>query len=540
MIRARASVGAVTALAFLTACAQNGITQIPGAASSAQAPRGAGERTAREILTVKIPKPRKGKHGRFISPSTQSLVYTVDNKAKTVVTLAPSNPACTVAGPIYYLQCTVEMRLPPRQHVLTVSATDAEDGTGNVLSSTQMTINLTAGAVHSLTITLGGIAKSIGVTALPAGYVEKAGNGIAVYGHAAFQLVFVAYDADGNPIVGPGAPDASIASTPDGISFSTPLPATPNRWTLTSTFSASDPTVPGRITLPVQATPVPGSGGTTVTANVKLLLYDPWIYASDGSAIAAFDELGNEKITRGSAFGGSSHAGAMAWDADDGLLYVVDNGNNKLRAFNATGTVERHLTGTFPGLTNPYPVAYDSANRRLIAGPAGDGHHMAAYDTEGNQVIAPTGSNFASVNGLFGLAFATDSQQVFAGNVNSSGPNAITAFTAAGASVSLASNFSGLTSPWGMAFDPLNGYLYVADAGNNVVKVYDQNGVQQSAPGGFTAITQPRGFAVDPFTGDIYIGDYNHMIGVFDAQGNALVDQPFSTDISANAMAFVP
>ncbi len=59
--------------------------------------------------------------------------------------------------------------------------------------------------------------------------------------------------------------------------------------------------------------------------------------------------------------------------------------------------------------------------------------------------------------------------------------------------------------PLGIAFNPRNGYLYVANASDDTVSVIDgaANTVIATIPVG----SSPRGVAYDPRTGDMYVSE---------------------------------
>ena len=65
---------------------------------------------------------------------------------------------------------------------------------------------------------------------------------------------------------------------------------------------------------------------------------------------------------------------------------------------------------------------------------------------------------------------------------------------------------SNATEPWGIAYDPSNGYIYVADTGSNTVSVIDgaNNTVIATIPVG----RGPSGVVYDPSNGYIYVTNY--------------------------------
>ncbi|MBV8490847.1 MAG: hypothetical protein JO199_10000, partial [Candidatus Eremiobacteraeota bacterium] len=404
MIGARARMLAATVLLALTAACSQNASQLPATPIAyAAAPARAALRPAHLTLRIKVPRKHRSR-AHFVSPSTASLTYSIDGGTASSVNLSVSNPGCVVNGPIYYLICTVSTALPPGPHTLAVSTTDAPNGGGNVLSSTQEPIDFAPGTNNGVYFTLGGIAKSIDVLPVhAANVVAHTSTGYSVYGSTPFEVTIVAVDADGNHIIGPGATIPTVVATPAGMSFSTPPPASPTRWTLSSAFVATNPTVPSNVTLNVQATPVPNSGGTTVTRNVSFALYDPWIYVSDGSQIKAWDERGNFKNI--GKFETNSAAGGMTYDSVDNLIYVCDNDHTAIRAYDALGQRQRTLTGAFGGLYQPIAILYDPHNQWLYSGMSSPNNGFYAYDNEGDQLVAPSGSLFANASYTRGIAY---------------------------------------------------------------------------------------------------------------------------------------
>ncbi|MCI4367940.1 MAG: YncE family protein [Thermoplasmata archaeon] len=93
-----------------------------------------------------------------------------------------------------------------------------------------------------------------------------------------------------------------------------------------------------------------------------------------------------------------------------------------------------------------------------------------------------------------------------------------------GASSELASSALTLavgTAPDGVAFDPLNGMVYVANSGSDNVSVIDGTTVVASISVG----ARPEGVAVDPANGYIYVTDYAAAnVSVIDGATNTVVD----------------
>jgi len=76
--------------------------------------------------------------------------------------------------------------------------------------------------------------------------------------------------------------------------------------------------------------------------------------------------------------------------------------------------------------------------------------------------------------------------------------------------------------PWGIAYDPSNGYIYVTDYGSYSVSVIDgaTNTVIATIPVG----TEPEGVAYDPSNGYIYVANFgSDTVSVIDGATNTVI-----------------
>jgi len=74
--------------------------------------------------------------------------------------------------------------------------------------------------------------------------------------------------------------------------------------------------------------------------------------------------------------------------------------------------------------------------------------------------------------------------------------------------------------PWGIAYDPSNGYLYVADTGSNTVSVINGATVIATIPVGF----YPWGVAYDPSNRYIYVTNFgSETVSVIDGANNTVI-----------------
>jgi streptogramin lyase len=247
------------------------------------------KRTVEATIRIAIPnrRHRRGRvRGHYVSPATQSMAITMTRTGAAPVNLnvdltPETNPNCTSTGP---LNCSIRFALPPGSYAASFTTYDGllsggnapqNPPTGNVLSANQTAaVTIAAGATNLLNVSLDGVPAGILIT--PAAGSTLSGD---MNGYTAAQcgsptayterLIVAGLDADGNVIVGSGAPVASIASSNTAVlAASTPSPGSPNAFTLTHPILTSTQAA----TLTVKVTPASDSGGSVVSASVPVTI----------------------------------------------------------------------------------------------------------------------------------------------------------------------------------------------------------------------------------------------------------------------------
>ena len=121
------------------------------------------------------------------------------------INLTPATEGC--APSLASTVCTRTLALAPGRYTTAISTYDAIGGGGTVLSSGQnLSVHIAAGAANQLQMTLNGIPHAILVSWLTPGVRGSQGLGFTIFGNTAQKFDVIATDADGAPIVGPGAP----------------------------------------------------------------------------------------------------------------------------------------------------------------------------------------------------------------------------------------------------------------------------------------------------------------------------------------------
>ena len=262
----------------------------------------------------------------------------------------------------------------------------------------------------------------------------------------------------------------------------------------------------------------------------------------------------------GSGTYGFSGDGAAATDAElstatgvavdaSGNLYIVDQGNQRIRKVNASGiisTVAGNGTGAYSGdggqataasLFNPYGVAVDASGNIFIA----DAQNQVVRKVNTSGVISTyAGNNTAGYSGDSGPATAAELHYPTGLVTDAAGTlyiadeenSRIRMVTTSGIITTIAGTsspgFSGdggpataaqLYDPWGLGLDA-DGNLYFGDSGNERIRKISTDGTISTIAGNDTGgyagdggpatdaeFNDPGGVAVDR-SGNIYIDDY--------------------------------
>ena len=127
-------------------------------------------RLGKARIRIRIPRKRHGRHGRYISPSTQSISIATTGQKTVVANLTRASSNCTtVAGT--GLVCTINVTAEVGSHQFSFVTYDGLNATGNALSANTLMLDVLDKGTTPLNVTLGGIAASIAFSALdrPAG-----------------------------------------------------------------------------------------------------------------------------------------------------------------------------------------------------------------------------------------------------------------------------------------------------------------------------------------------------------------------------------
>jgi YVTN family beta-propeller protein len=167
----------------------------------------------------------------------------------------------------------------------------------------------------------------------------------------------------------------------------------------------------------------------------------------------------------------------------------------------------------------PRGITLDSARQRVYVANFG-GDSVSVIDSSTNTVIE-TISGVTSANGI---AYDETHNLVWVTNYNSDQVTPIEVNEQA-TSFSLLPAVEVGDGPWGAAYDPVHGYLYVANSLDNSVSVID--GASRTVVATVSdSFDQPFHLAANPVTGKVYVANFgNHTVTVLEGSSvNSVVN----------------
>jgi hypothetical protein len=507
------------------------------------APLVAARRSVRVAFRFHIPrKHRTERSQHFISPATESIGITVDAGPQQTVLNAdvtPGSPSCN--GNV----CTLALHLAPGSHVFDVRTYD-EPLSGGVPQGAILSQNIgfpfkvVAGRVNDVGMVLQGVPAGITVTQSPGEDVsgdQQSGfnvfGGYQADGATIYPRVFTvaATDADGNLIVGAGAPALTLKSA-DTTTFSDGVaaPSNPNRFTVTPA-----PSLGYFNTEAVEFTAAAGSFSATFFVRIAAQIA-PRVYITQQypSKLWVFDELGNpipslqskldsinfgdpvglgycastdelwvagetSRIVQGVLSDGSAGysyspgfepLGVACADSEP-LVYVttvnapvlVFTAFSSPVRFNITGFWDEVSTATFP--VTPWDILVDGSTVKVSDEATGV---LEIYDTQGHSIGE---TSYLAVDPV-GLVEVPGGPNPIATSRNANEVFDFGAFPLPG-------GFPGVSQPFGIRYDAVNGNVYVVNYGNSTVTRYDVSGDPVALPAGaFAGMSLPLEIAIVP------------------------------------------
>jgi hypothetical protein len=316
-------------------------------------------------------------------------------------------------------------------------------------------------------------------------------------------------DADNNPIVGPGAPAPTASLAPGAqASIAAAGSSNPNAFTITGSYAATDPTIPSQTSLTISATPVPGSGGSTVKQTVAFNQYQPWVYVIDQAtgAIQIFDEAGNALSASGTFTTppGCQTLGGLAYG--QGQIYGFYSAYGSTTACIVTWSPRGGAYTSSVTSSNIAAVGFDGQaagagfdphnNELYIIGnsTSGGGHNVQSYDANLTKNYAST---TLGASGNYGLVYLPSTTQIAVATGNTPG------LFLCNEALSSCNAISGISTiqAGGVTYDPYTAYIGTSSSG--FLQLSNLSGTRE----GFVGFgTRPTGVVFDPYQAQYIYG----------------------------------
>ncbi len=313
------------ALVVASACSSHGTSSVlPGGPATVAPAKGS---VASANLSIVVPRSGAStssnrRRPMWVSPSSAQLKVAVNSGQATVYGLTANAPGCSVV--VANITCTFSVAAPAGNDSFALTLLDSA---GNVLSQNVVNATLAAGVATPVNVTLNGVpATAVIVPGQNATIDGTATPAFHVPGLFPQPIELEALDADGNVIIGPGAPKFTAPTVSSGSAFATIAPQNfgdPNAYLL----KAVDGTAAGQtVTLSTTAQGIPLNDGTTsapISGNQNFT-FTPAIAVAGGPAIIVYSlESGKPIVGLPICSGGcpASFATGIAIDSL-GTMYV--------------------------------------------------------------------------------------------------------------------------------------------------------------------------------------------------------------------------
>jgi hypothetical protein len=182
-------------------------------------------------VTFKIDKPlgtsaTNRRSPKYISPATTEITINVEQNGTSIsgypltAQLTPTSNGCQ--STLATLLCQVTLPLAPGSYTAILTTNDAGNQT---LSAQTISFTIVGGQNNVVPLILSGIPYAIGVTTGANAVKGSATSGLTLYGSSTQPILVSAFDADGNIIIGPGAPTFTAAVV-SGLNWNVQAPTT--------------------------------------------------------------------------------------------------------------------------------------------------------------------------------------------------------------------------------------------------------------------------------------------------------------------------
>jgi len=269
----------------------------------------------------------------------------------------------------------------------------------------------------------------------------------------------------------------------------------------------------------------PSSGTITVNGadvNVKITFSQN----KSGGYVKYTLDLLNNTLINGNFIGSTStlvpgvNPIGVAYDSSNGYLYVAEHGSDIVSVIN---TKTNEIIKSINVGTSPWGIAYDPSNGYLYVTNGWFGFYGGEWWYYTNNVTVINGAtntviaNISVGEGPYGILYDPSNGYIYVTNTAQNNVSVID-----GANNTLIASINVGAYPEGLAYDPSNGCVYVANAGSNTVSVI--NGANNTVIATIAVGSYPVGLAYDPSNGYVYVtNDASNNVSVINGANNTVI-----------------
>jgi streptogramin lyase len=504
---------ALVAAVVLSACGAGGGATPPGAPMPASA-SGKHQGKGRLVFRIRIPKHGhhhrrlvRGRDGkpRYVSAATQGLTLdlTGPTTVSETVSLLPNAQGCT--STLASTQCTLLVpgltACPHAGNCYTASIATYDSITGcpsacdvsagNELSANEtIPFRVTTGQANAISATLDAIPYD--VVLVPSANSTLNGSpygGFTLSKCGSDQVNVFAIDADGNYILGAGAPVPSLQSDNSKLTVATPSPAAPNTFTI-SRSNTNLPMPGSTANLTATVTPLANSESSPVSSSPIQMTFD----ASTCGVFTEFNIATASSSPQGIALGA------------DGNLWFTESSGNKIGRITPAGTVTEYSVG----------LSANSGLAGIAQGP--DGNIWFTESVTGNAGMITTGTTITEyTDGLSspnGIAAGPD------GNlwISESGSSKIAQVDTGGGLDNEYATTTDNSGPNGITAGPDGNLWFTEGLGNRIGRVTPAGTITEFSTG-LSSAAAPDGIIAGPDGNLWFTESFTNKIGIITTAG---------------------
>lgn len=318
----------------------------------------------------------------YVSPSSAQLSVSVNGGSATTYGLTPQTPGCSVISG--NLTCAFSIAAAPGPDTFALSLLDAS---GTVLSRNVVSATLTAGQSTPVNVTLAGVPAS--VIAIPGKNSAIEGTASPAYHFPGLNpqpIELEALDADGNVIIGPGAPTINAPTVSMGSPYATVTSANstdPNAYIVRPVGAGAGGQT---ISVTASAQGVALNDGTTSApvSSATSFLFTPAIAVGSGISVTIYSvETGKVVAQFGACAGGcpATIVNGTATNANGDIFvsyktFLGLSPGYTVERFAAGATTPTQVLGASNGVTGAGAITVD-ANGMLYVANAASGFGLA-------------------------------------------------------------------------------------------------------------------------------------------------------------------